>query len=70
MRHWRHFPESDEADMLAVMQQIASTSSRFLPVLALSALGLSLTALAFAGWMRFGDEIVTAMILNGLATCF
>lgn len=56
--------------MLATMQQVASTSSRFLPILALSAFGLSLSALAFAGWMRFGDEIFTAMILNGLATCF
>lgn len=56
--------------MLVAMEQIAATSSRALPLFALSAFGLSVIALAFAGWLRFGDEIFTAMILNGMATCF
>ncbi|MNL86324.1 hypothetical protein D3C87_2149840 [compost metagenome] len=55
--------------MVLIMDSLAARSSQLLPIVALTALGLALTALTFAGWLHFGDAIVLSLSESGLAFC-
>lgn len=48
----------------------ALRSSVLLPFVALSALALAVAALAFTGWLHFGDAIILSLSETGLAYCF
>ncbi|WP_179145224.1 hypothetical protein [Rhizobium sp. RU36D] len=48
----------------------AIRSSAFLPFVALSALAVAAAAMAFTGWLHFGDAIILSLSETGLAYCF
>jgi len=55
--------------MIAIMSNTGLASTR-MPVLLLVASALvAMTALAFAGWVKFGPEIILTMMETGASWC-
>ncbi|MCM2472022.1 hypothetical protein HGO38_00820 [Rhizobium sp. CG5] len=52
------------------MQRIDSLAPRFLVTALGLLLGAALVVVAFAGWIRYGAEIVISLSESGLSFCF